>query len=164
MIPTDTLPRADGQRAAIRRLVDKGVALKIEIADRAKKLKAINAKLAEIGIACVEELEPTEGGGNSWVARGTGYLARVTYPVAKLRDAIDASSDGFIPIRRLAGDAFRHLFEAANFFKPVDGFRVKALELKGQKDGKRLIKLCESKPQVTVNYEIGKDAEESEVA
>lgn len=151
-------------RAAIKRLVDKGVSLKIEIADREKKLKAVNAKLAEMGMARPAELEPTPGGGNAWVARGTGYVARVVYPIRKLRDAIDAGSKGFIEVRKAAGDAFRHLFMAANFYKPVDGFRLRAIELLGIAKGNRLIRLTESDNHVKVSYEIGDEVEEREAA
>jgi hypothetical protein len=151
-------------KAAVRRLVNKGVALKIEIATKEKALKAVNRKLGELGVRFSDEWQPTDGGGNSWIARGTGYKARVTYPIRKLRDAINAAAKDFVKIRQAAGDAFKHLFEAANYYKPVDGFRKKAVEILGASKGEKLIKLCESDNEPKVHYEISDGQEEREAA
>lgn len=151
-------------KRAIKRLVDAALREKLAIAGHEKKFKAIKAKLAVLGVQYKDEWEPTTGGGNSWLAQGTDLIARVTYPADKLKDAIDASSKAFIAIRTAAGDAFKHLFEAANFFKPVAKFREKAVEILGSEKGGKLIKLCESDNEPKVSFEAGIVADREEAA
>ena len=151
-------------KRAIRRLVDAALREKLAVAEHEKKFKAIKAKLAALGVGWRDEWEPTPGGGSSWIAQGTGFIARITYPADKLKEAIDASSKAFIPIRKMAGDAFKHLFEAANFYKPVAKFREKAVEILGREKGGKLIKLCESDNEPKVSFEAGTIADHEEKA
>lgn len=147
-------------KEAVKRLVNEAVKCKSYAAMWAKREEAIKTKLAEIGVRFKDEWEPTEGGGSSWTAQGSTHFARVTYPIDKLKDAIDASTKGFIPIRQAAGGAFKQLFEAANFFKPVADFRKIARELLPKATAEKLIKLCQSDNKPKVSFEVGeKDRE-----
>ena len=86
----------------------------------------------------------------------------MTYPADKLKDSINAASKDFIKIRQAAGEKFKHLFEAANYFQPVAGFRAKAVELLGALAGKKLIKLCESDNEPKISFESGQIADREE--
>jgi hypothetical protein len=147
---------AKPDKRAIRRLIDAALREKFAEVRHKKNKEKIFERLAVLGVSFKDEWEPTDGGGSSWLAQGTDIYARVTYPAARLKDAIDAGAKAFIPIRKAAGDVFKHLFEAANFYKPVAKFREKAVELLGKEKSAKLIGLCEVDNEPKVSFEAGK--------
>src|SRR4029453_6127452 len=138
----------------LKNLVTEAVTLDREINEKAERLKAIKAKLAET--AGVNDPEPlrTEGGGTRWTVEGHDRcVARVNFPAPSLKAKIDGEGKAIEKIKRLAGALFSKLFVPTISFKPVSDFREETTALLAKADATKLIKLCQSDTTPRVSFE-----------
>lgn len=118
-----------------------------EFADK-RKLLFLEAKERKA------EFVKTDGGGFSWTAVSEdGSIARITFPARKLKGSISEGSDAFEDIEKLVSD-LSVLFDEGTTYKPCANFRELAVKVLGDTNGKKLIKLCESKSEPTLSFEV----------
>ena len=132
-------------------LITTAIALDQRIAELDTSLTELKARLIAEAFSRPDDHAETDGGGKSWTAQdAAGNIARVTFPGPALKASIAGDGKGIEKIRAAAGNFFARLFSQAPKYVPVDKFRDEAVALLGAADGKKLIKLCETKSQPRV--------------
>lgn len=159
--------------AQIRALVDRGIAIRAEMATLKKELDDIEAKLEKAGLEGEQqELKDADREGRRFLARGSRQILPVTFTADKLIQSFAANSAIHKKIAQAAGRHLQSFYQPTTTYEivPKDGkrFRAVADELLG-KDGPALIAACVARdklgvPKSDVKIEWGKLEEITEVA
>jgi hypothetical protein len=138
----------------LKLLVAQAVRLDRAIVRLQEKLKALKSQIAAEAETRKDEQVQTEGGGTSIVLEGAGgCIARVTESGRALKSSLKTDDKAFAKIKAAAGQWFTRLFTTEVVHKPIENFREQAMELLGESEGKKLIKLCENNGKTTVSFE-----------
>lgn len=140
--------------AKLKSLVDKAVALDLEIREKAEELKELKAAMVVEAQGRDEEQTPTDGGGRAWTYQGTaGAIARVTFPAPTLKSSIRQGSKTLVKAMEMAGGVFAKLFLQEPAYVPVAEFRVEAAALLDKPTARKLIALVSTDSPPRVSFE-----------
>lgn len=134
-------------------IVDAAIAADREVTALNERLKRLKSDLITEGRRNTDQLTATDGGGKSWIAKGSdGSIARVTFPGDSLESKIEGQA--LEEAQELSGKLFYRLFRPTVVYSPVADFRKEAALLLGDEKGRLLIKLCERTSAPRVGFEI----------
>ncbi|MFA7334827.1 MAG: hypothetical protein WC130_11135 [Kiritimatiellia bacterium] len=135
-------------------LITTAIALDQKIAELNTALADLKARLVAEAVSRPDDHVATDGGGKSWTAQDVaGNIARVTFPGPALKASIAGEGRSIEKIREAAGNMFVRLFRQAPKYVPVEKFRDESVALLGAAEGRKLIRLCETKSQPRVSFE-----------
>lgn len=138
----------------LQTMITTAIALDQHIVELSETLADLKDRLIAEAITRPDDHIATDGGGTSWTAPdASGNIVRVTFPGPGLRATIAGEGKVIDKIRAAAGSFFSRLFAQAPKYAPVEKFREEAIALLGSAEGKKLIRLCETKSNPRVSFE-----------
>lgn len=148
---------------AVKNRVMRGIEISRQIVTLEKEFKEIRKELIAEARERKGEYVQTDGGGNTWKARGQdGAVAHITFPADRLRSKIDGVSKDWLKILDLVNGlcAPEVLFDPAQAFKPKQDFRILAPSMIGNSKAAKLIAICTSKSEPSLSFEVKENVDE----
>ncbi len=114
----------------IRKLVDRGYQLHLQVAALSDELKDIKDKLKAEALAYPKErtqLADPSSEGTQWIAPGTEAGCHIVFPAPRLVQEIAATHRDLATLRNLTQDKFRVLFRETVAYQPNEKSRFRQL-------------------------------------
>lgn len=141
----------------LEKLVSDAITLDQQIVEMEAKAKLLRDQLVAHAKLDKDNHTKTDGGGWSWVANDEdGNIARVTVAGRSIKEGIDLEGELTDKVREIVPKGvFSDLFLNATYYKLVDKFRERAVQLLGT-DAAKVIKLVTSSGKTSLSFETKK--------